>query len=90
MAHGASGLRSNPQNLIRVMPAEETMKIVYQGEAVETTATTVAEFLAERSVDPARAIVEYSGEVHAPGSDLSSFALADGASLDVFKLTAGG
>ena len=66
------------------------MKIVYQGEAVETTATTVAEFLSARGVDPAKAIVEYGGEVYAPGADLAGLALVDGASLDVFKMTAGG
>ncbi len=66
------------------------MKIIYQGQSVETDAKTVAEFLAERSVDPANAIVEYSGEVYAPGSDLCALPLEDGATLDVFKLTAGG
>ena len=30
------------------------------------------------------------GEVYAPGADLESLALEDGATLDVFKLTAGG
>ena len=66
------------------------MKIKYQGDAVDTTAKTVAEFLSERGVDPAKAIVEYGGEVYAPGADLSALALVDGASLDVFKMTAGG
>lgn len=66
------------------------MKIKYQGDAVDTTAKTVAEFLSARGVDPAKAIVEYGGEVYAPGADLSSLALVDGASLDVFKMTAGG
>ena len=72
------------------MPAEEGMKVVYQGEAVDTAAKTVAGFLAERSVDLAKAIVEYGGEVYAPGADLESLSLEDGATLDVFKLTAGG
>ena len=66
------------------------MNIRYQGEAVETTKKTVAEFLAERGFDAAKAIVEFGGEVYAPGADLASLALADGASLDVFRLTAGG
>ena len=66
------------------------MKIKFQGDAVDTTAKTVAEFLSARGVDPAKAIVEYGGEVYAPGADLSSLALVDGASLDVFKMTAGG
>ena len=66
------------------------MNIKYQGEVVDTTAKTVAEFLSAWGVDPAKAIVEYGGEVYAPGSDLSALALVDGASLDVFKMTAGG
>ena len=66
------------------------MKIIYQGEAVETTAATVAEFLSARAVDSAKAIVEFGGEVYAPGSDLSALGLLDGARLDVFALTAGG
>ena len=66
------------------------MKINYQGEVVDTTAKTVAEFLSARGVDPAKAIVEYAGEVYAPGADLSALALKAEAPLDVFKLTAGG
>lgn len=66
------------------------MKIKYQGEVVDTTAKNVAEFLSAQGVDPAKAIVEYGGEVYAPGADLSSLALVDGAPLDVFKMTAGG
>jgi sulfur carrier protein ThiS len=66
------------------------MKIKYQGEAVDTTAKTVAEFLSARGVDSAKAIVEYGGEVYAPGADLASLALKAEAPLDVFKLTAGG
>ena len=66
------------------------MKVVYQGSAVETTAKTVAEFLSAQGVDHAKAIVEYGGEVYAPGADLASLALKAEAPLDVFKLTAGG
>ena len=66
------------------------MKIKYQGDAVDTTAKTVAEFLSARGVDPAKAIVAYGGEVSAPGADLASLALKAEAPLDVFKLTAGG
>ena len=66
------------------------MKVVYQGEAVETAATTVAAFLAERGCDAAKSIVEYDGEVYAPGADLSALALKADAPLDVFKITAGG
>lgn len=66
------------------------MKIVYQGQEAETDATSVAGFLAERGVKAAQAIVEYAGEVYAPGSDLAALELKPGAALDVFKLTAGG
>ena len=66
------------------------MKIVYQGTEVETGQTSVAGFLAERRVDVAKAIVEYAGEVYAPGADLAALERKPGAALDVFKLTAGG
>ena len=66
------------------------MKIIYQGKETETAAATVAEFLAERSVDGAKAIVEYDGEVYAPGADLAALMLQSGAVLDVFKVMAGG
>ena len=48
------------------------MKIVYQGAEVETSAATVAGFLAERGVDAAKALVEYKGEVHASGEGLDA------------------
>ena len=66
------------------------MTIVYQGTEVETEAKTVAAFLAERKVEGAKAIVEYAGEVYAPGADFSSVELKPGVSLDVFKMMAGG
>ena len=66
------------------------MTIVYQGEQVETGAANVADFLAERGVDPEKALVEFAGEVYAPGADLKAVALADGAALDVFRIVAGG
>ena len=66
------------------------MKIIYQGKETETAAATVAAFLAERSVDGAKAIVEYDGEVYAPGADLAVLGLKPGATLDVFKMMAGG
>ena len=66
------------------------MKIVYQGAEVETSAVNVAEFLAERGVNAATALVEFGGEVYAPGADLRPLALTDGAALDVFRMVAGG
>lgn len=66
------------------------MTIFCQGRETETAATTVAAFLAERGIDGARAIVEYAGEVYAPGADLSSVVLKQGAALEIFKVMAGG
>ena len=66
------------------------MEIVYQGRTVETDARTVQEFLAEKNVVAEKAIVEYAGEVYAPGADLSVLVLQPGAALDVFKMMAGG
>lgn len=66
------------------------MTIIYQGEETETEATNVAAFLAERMIDGAKAIVEYAGEVYAPGADLTALMLQSGAVLDVFKVMAGG
>ena len=66
------------------------MQIVYQGQSVETDARTVQEFLAARLPDTTKAIVEYAGEVYAPGADLGALALRPGAALDVFKMMAGG
>ena len=66
------------------------MNIVYQGIEVETSAATVAGFLAEKGVDAARALVEYKGEVHAAGAGLDALMLEEGAELNVFALVAGG
>ena len=66
------------------------MTIVYQGNSVETSATSVAAFLAERGIDAATAIVEYKGEVYGKNADLASLALSDGAELNTFKIVSGG
>lgn len=66
------------------------MKIVYQGAEVETSASTVAGFLAERGVDAAKALVEYKGEVHASGEGLDALSIEEGAELNVFAIVAGG
>ncbi|MGN0846364.1 MAG: hypothetical protein ACI4RA_03155 [Kiritimatiellia bacterium] len=66
------------------------MKIVYQGQDIETEQTSVAGFLSERGVDAAQVIVEYAGEVYPPGTDLAVVPLVSGKALDVFRLTAGG
>ena len=53
-------------------------------------ARTLAEYLAEKGIDAAKAIVEYRGEVYAPGSDLASVAYEAGTPVDIFKVVAGG
>ena len=66
------------------------MKIVWQGETVETAAATVAAFLEEKGVPAAGSVVEWKGEAYAPGDDLSALALEEGGRLDAFKVVAGG
>ena len=51
---------------------------------------TVLDELKKRNIDPAKVIVEYRGEVYAPGADLSALAFNEGESLNVFKVVAGG
>ena len=67
-----------------------TKKITWQGEPAETDAATVAACLEERKIDAAGAVVEWNGEMFAPGDDLAAVPLADGGSLSVFKVVAGG
>ncbi len=64
--------------------------IMWQGAMVETEAESVAAFLEERKIDAATAVVEWNGDVFAPGDDLSGVALSDGGTLSVFKIVAGG
>ena len=66
------------------------MKINYQGNDEETTATTVAAFLAGKGVNAKTAIVEYDGEIYGADSDLSAVPLTDGAELNVFNIVSGG
>ncbi len=65
------------------------MKIVYQGTETETSAPTVGAFLEGRGVAPGTAVVEYAGAVYAPGDSLD-VPLAEGASLNAFRIVAGG
>ena len=51
---------------------------------------TLAEYLERKCIDGSKAIVEYRGEIYAPGSDLSLIEYADGEVVDVFKVVAGG
>lgn len=66
------------------------MTIKYQGESVETTASTVSAFLEQRGIDVAKALVEYKGEVYAAGKGLDALVLEEGAELSVFHIVAGG
>lgn len=66
------------------------MTIRYQGHDVETSATSVAAFLAERRIDAATAIVEYGGEIYGGGTDLSALPLSAGAELNVYSIVSGG
>ena len=66
------------------------MTIIYQGKSVETSATSVAAFLADKGIDAATAIVEYGGEIYGKETDLSAQTLADGAELNVYNIVSGG
>ena len=66
------------------------MKIKYQGNEEETTATTVSALLAEKGVNAKTAIVEYDGEIYGAESDLAALSLTDGAELNVFNIVSGG
>lgn len=65
------------------------MKIVYQGTIEETTASTVCAFLEGKGVATGTAVVEYQGEIHAPGDSLD-IQLVEGATLNAFRIVAGG
>lgn len=51
---------------------------------------TLADYLTEKGYDAATVIVEYKGEIHAPGSDLSVVAYDEGSPVEVFRVVAGG
>ena len=51
---------------------------------------TLADYLQERGVDAATVIVEYRGEIYAPGSDLSTVAYTEGEAVELFRVVAGG
>ncbi|MBE6382701.1 MAG: sulfur carrier protein ThiS [Lentisphaerae bacterium] len=66
------------------------MTIVFQGKPLATDAESVSEFLRAKGVDAAKALVEYAGEVYAPGTLGDDVGLTDGAELNVFQIVAGG
>ena len=51
---------------------------------------TLADYLKEKGLDASRVIVEYRGEIYAPGSDLSSVDYVEGEAVEVFRVVAGG
>ena len=65
------------------------MKIVYQGKPEETSAPTVGAFLEGKGVSAGTAVVEYQGEIRAPGDRLD-MPLVEGATLNAFRIVAGG
>ena len=65
------------------------MKIVYQGNTEETEASTVGAFLDGKGIAAGTAVVEYQGAIHAPGDSLD-MPLVDGATLNAFRIVAGG
>jgi len=65
------------------------LKVIYQGSAVETEASTVAQFLKERGVEPDRSVVEYRGDALVGEAALET-PLVDGSEINVFRICAGG
>ena len=65
------------------------MGILYQGKPEETSAASVAAFLAAKGIDAKAAVVEYKGEILSAESAASA-ALEDGAELNVYRIVSGG
>lgn len=51
---------------------------------------TLLNYLNEKGFDAAKVIVEYQGEIYAPGSDFAAVAYAEGEPVNVFRVVAGG
>ena len=64
------------------------MKIIFQGNVVETDVATVGAFLAEHG-GAQEAVVEYRGEIFADAGVLN-IPLEDGAELNVYRIVSGG
>ena len=64
------------------------MKIIFQGNAVETGSATVGAFLAEHG-GAHEAVVEYKDEIFADAGALD-IPLEDGAVLNVYRIVSGG
>lgn len=65
------------------------MKIVYQGKETETAPATVGAFLAANGVAVDKVVVEYKGDILSAGAAATT-PLEEGASLNVFRIVAGG
>ena len=65
------------------------MKIIYQGKETETPPATVGAFLAANGAGGSGVVIEYKGEILS-AADAASVPLEDGASLNAFKIVAGG
>lgn len=51
---------------------------------------TLLDYLNAKNIDPKTVIVEYKGEIYAPGSDLSTVEYVEGEAVELFKVVAGG
>lgn len=51
---------------------------------------TLLDYLNAKNVDPKTVIVEFRGEIYAPGSDLSAVDYVEGEKVELFKVVAGG
>ena len=65
------------------------MKIKYQGNETETSATTLVAFLNEVGIAAKNAIVEFDGAILAADAAATT-SLREGAELNVYKIVAGG
>lgn len=63
------------------------MKLTFQSQVVETSATSLAAFLKERGLDPATTVVEHNGVALPPGENAT---LCEGDILTAFRIVAGG
>lgn len=62
-------------------------RLTFQGSPTDTAAETLAAFLRERGLEPARTLCELNGEALAPGANAP---LAEGDTLNAFSIVAGG
>lgn len=65
------------------------MQLTVNGEARETVAATVAEFLASRSLQARMVVVEHNGEI-VPRDRYAETALHDNDTLEIVQMMAGG